>query len=482
MNLSDLIKINDYEWEIPRQARRGMLVPVRLFASQEILAPALLDRTLEQAANTATLPGLAGPVVVMPDMHEGYGFPIGGVAAMRAADGVISPGGIGYDINCGVRLLASALEIDQVSGMLDILASAIAQRCPCGVGVDGALHLSRSELEKVCREGARWAVKKGYGSEADLRRTEDGGCLDGANPDQISKHAAERGAPQMASLGAGNHFIEVDLVAEVFEETAARVMGLQVGCLAVQIHTGSRGLGHQVATDYVNSMQTAVHKYGISLSDRELVCAPLASPEGEAYLSAMRCAANYAFANRQILADLIRSAFGDVFAPKTPHWQLHQVYDVAHNIGKIETFEIAGKPTRVITHRKGATRAYGPGSPGLPPEYAHIGQPVLVPGSMGTSSWVLCGTAESMRRSLASSCHGAGRLLSRRQAKKNTRGEELRRDLEERGIHLRAASMRGLAEEAPSAYKDVDSVVNTVSGAGIARKVARLTPLIVIKG
>lgn len=482
MNITDLNKINAYEWEIPRQARQGMLVPVRLFASQEILEAALLDRTLDQASNTATLPGLAGPVVVMPDMHEGYGFPIGGVAAMRAADGVISPGGIGYDINCGVRLLASRVEVADAAGALDSLASLITQRCPCGVGVDGAVRLSQAELDKVCREGARWAVKKGYGNEADLRRTEDGGCLEGADPSRISKRAAERGAPQMASLGAGNHFIEVDLIDEIIEEEAARVMGLQAGCLAVQIHTGSRGLGHQVATDYVNSMQTAVHKYGISLADRELVCAPLNSPEGHAYLSAMRCAANYAFANRQILADLVRTAFGDVLASKTSQWQLYQVYDLAHNIGKIETFDIAGKTVKVITHRKGATRAFGPGSPGLPAEYSAIGQPVLVPGSMGTSSWVLVGTNESMTRSLGSSCHGAGRLLSRHKAKKSVRGEVLRRQLEERGIHLRAASLRGLAEEAPAAYKDVDAVVDTVHAAGIARKVARLTPLIVIKG
>lgn len=482
MKLSDLIKINEYEWEIPRQARQGMQVPVRLFASRDLLDAALQDRTLEQAANTASLPGLAGAVIVMPDMHEGYGFPIGGVAAMREADGVISPGGIGYDINCGVRLLASRIQIDEASGLLDSLASAIAQHCPCGVGVDGAVHLSHSELDKVCRQGARWAVKKGYGSEADLRRTEDGGCLEGADPSYVSKRAGERGAPQMASLGAGNHFIEVDLVDEIFDEAAARAMGLESGFLAVQIHTGSRGFGHQVATDYVNSMQSAVHKYGIALPDRELVCAPLTSPEGQAYLSAMRCAANYAFANRQILADLVRSAFGEVFASKTTHWQLHQVYDIAHNIGKIEVFQFDGKAVKVITHRKGATRAFGPGNPGIPPEYQTIGQPVLVPGSMGTSSWVLCGKAESMTRSLGSSCHGAGRLLSRRQAKKSVRGDELRRELEERGIHLRAASLRGLAEEAPSAYKDVDAVVDTVTRAGIARKVARLTPLIVIKG
>jgi tRNA-splicing ligase RtcB len=455
---------------------------VRLFATRRMLEEVMKDKSLEQAVNAATLPGLVGHVIVMPDMHQGYGFPIGGVAATRLPDGVISPGGIGYDINCGVRLLGSQIILESAHPHLDALATALNHYCPSGVGGKGSVNATEAELEAVCRQGSRWALKMGFANEADLRRTEESGCVEGADPGKVSKRARERGRPQLGSLGAGNHFIEIDLVEQVFDTTAASVMGLDQGNLAVQIHCGSRGFGHQICTDYVEEFQGAVRRFGIHLVDRELVCAPLNSPEGQSYLGAMRCAANYAFTNRQILAHNARKAFEQVLAGKVKDWHLHQVYDICHNMGKIETHIIDGECIKVCVHRKGATRAFGPGAPELPDEYKPIGQPVLVPGSMGTASWVLVGTETSMTQSFGSTCHGAGRLMSRHEAKRNVRGEKLRQDLESNGIHIRAGSMAGLAEEAPQAYKDVDQVVEAVVGGGLARKVARLRPLAVIKG
>lgn len=481
-NFSQLIQITDYEWEVPASYRGDMRVPVRIFATRDLLEAAFDDKSLEQAVNAATLPGLVGRVLVMPDVHQGYGFPIGGVAATRYPDGVISPGSIGYDINCGVRLLASAIDYDEAAPYLDELASALNEYCPSGVGSKGAVRLTEAELEQVCREGARWALKKGWASEQDLRRTEEGGCMPEADPAAVSKRARERGREQLGTLGAGNHFIEIDVVDHLFDAPAAQAMGLRQGALAVQIHCGSRGFGHQICTDYVQDFQDAVRRYGIKLPDRELVCAPLNSPEGRAYLAAMRCAANFAFANRQALAHRARQAFEAVLADRLAHWQLPQVYDITHNMGKIETHVVDGEAVKVCVHRKGATRAFGPGNADLPGEYRAIGQPVLVPGSMGTASWVLAGTAQSMAQSFGSTCHGAGRVLSRHQAKRAIRGDQLRRDLEQGGIHVRAGSLPGLAEEAPEAYKDVDEVVETVAAAGLARKVARLRPVAVIKG
>lgn len=482
IRLQDLKKISEYEWEIPKTYRQDMRVAVRLFVTRRLLEAALQDLSIEQAINAATLPGVVEPVVVMPDMHQGYGFPIGGVAATRYPEGVISPGAIGYDINCGVRLLASTIPLEAAEARLDTLADALNHYCPSGVGTEGSIHLTTSELDAVCRQGARWALKKGMASEEDLRRTEEGGCLEGADPAKVSQRAKQRGINQLGTLGAGNHFIEVDVIEQIFDAEAASAMGLQEGMLALLIHCGSRGFGHQICSDYVQDLQGAVKRYGIQLPDRELVCAPLDSPEGRDYLAAMRSAANYAFCNRQILAYHARRAFEEVFAGSGLRWQLHQVYDIAHNMGKVETHQVNGRKVKVCVHRKGATRAFGPGNPELPDSYKPIGQPVLVPGSMGTSSWVLVGTQESMERSWGSTCHGAGRVLSRHKAKKDFRGERLRNELEQSGIHVRAGSMSGLAEEAPLAYKDVDEVVETVSGAGIARKVARLRPVIVIKG
>jgi len=482
IRLQDLTRISDYEWEIPQSFRRDMRGPVRIFSTRELLEQILGDKSLEQAVNASTLPGLVGAVVVMPDMHQGYGFPIGGVAATQFPRGVVSPGAIGYDINCGVRLLASSIELEAALPRLDSLATLLNQYCPSGVGVKGVVHVNVPELERLMRAGSRWALKNGYASENDIARTEENGCLEGADPAKVSERAKARGLEQIGSMGAGNHFVEVDVVEAVLDPATAAVFGLRQGCLAVQIHCGSRGLGHQVCTDYVQDFQSAVRRYGIELPDRELVCAPMDSPEGQAYLGAMRAAANYAFVNRQVLAHSARRAFEETFAGKLKNWQLTQVYDICHNMGKVETHEVNEKRLKVCVHRKGATRAFGPGTPGLPPEYQQTGQPVLVPGSMGTASWVLAGTETSMLRSWGSSCHGAGRTMSRAKAKHDIRGDDLRRELEGRGIKVRAGSMSGLAEEAPSAYKDVDAVVGTVVAAGIARKVARLRPLAVVKG
>jgi tRNA-splicing ligase RtcB len=482
VELTALRRIDDFEWEIPASFRSDMRVPVRLFASRDLLEAIRDDASLDQAVNATTLPGVVGQVLVMPDVHQGYGFPIGGVAATRLPDGVISPGAIGYDINCGVRLLASRVRLDEVRGNLRELAAALDAACPSGVGTKGHLRLDRRELERVCREGSEWAQRRGYASESDLDRSEERGRLDGADFSAVSERAAERGRDQVGTLGAGNHFIETQVVDEVIDVEAARTMGLEEGCLTVMIHCGSRGFGHQVCTDYVRDFQGAVKRYGIRLPDRELVCAPLDSPEGRAYQAAMRAAANYAFANRQVLAHFARQAFAEVLEGRVRDAHLHQVYDIAHNMGKIERHEIDGERLDVCVHRKGATRAFGPGFEGLPPEYRTIGQPVLVPGSMGTASWVLVGTEASMQRSLGSTCHGAGRTMSRSRAKRTINGATLRNELESRGIAVRAGSLAGLAEEAPAAYKDVDAVVEAVARAGIAKRVARLRPVAVVKG
>jgi tRNA-splicing ligase RtcB len=478
----DFRRVSPVVWEIPASYRQDMRVPVRIFASESLLEDALGDKSVDQAVNAATLPGLVGHVVVMPDVHQGYGFPIGGVAATRLPDGVISPGGIGYDINCGVRLMATRVTAQEAEPHLQDLASALYSNCPSGVGVKGSVPLSEKELDRVCREGSSWALKNGYAQPEDLPRTEEAGRIEAADPTCVSRRAKERGRPQLGTLGGGNHFIEVDIVEDVFHPEAARAMGLAKGSLALQIHCGSRGLGHQVCSDYVKELQGAVQRYGIRLPDRELVCAPLDSPEGRNYLAAMACAANYAFANRQILAHHARRSFEQVLAGHVKTWDLRQVYDIAHNIGKIEEHVVDGVRMRLCVHRKGATRAFGPGFAGLPEEYRNLGQPVLVPGSMGTASWVLLGTEDSMAQSFGSTCHGAGRVMSRHQAKRSVRGDQLRRDLEQQGVTIRAGSLSGLAEEAPEAYKRVDDVVEVVVQAGIAEKVARLRPVVVIKG
>ena len=482
LTLRDFTQLSDFEWEIPLTYRKDMRVPVRIFATHRLLIESLGDLSMEQAVNAATLPGVVGAVCVMPDMHQGYGFPIGGVAATHFPDGVISPGAIGYDINCGVRLLSSVIPYEQAEPYLDHLASALDHYCPSGMGTKSGLKLTVAELDQVCRKGAAWALKKGMATPLDLLRTEEGGVLPGADPGKVSPRAKERGSTQLGTLGSGNHFLEIEVVDEIYDPVAAQVMGLSQDALCLSIHCGSRGFGHQVCTDYVETFQAAVRRYGIQLPDRELVCAPMNSPEGEAYLSAMRAAANYAFANRQVLAHNARRAFEEVLAGKVQNWHLQQVYDLCHNVGKVETHQVNGQAMEVCVHRKGATRAFGPGAPGLLGDYQEIGQPVLVPGSMGTASWVLIGTQESMEDAFGSCCHGAGRVMSRSKAKRLVNGDHLKQNLEAEGIHIRAGSLSGLAEEAPEAYKDVDQVVETVCGAGIARKVARLKPVAVIKG
>jgi len=482
VSINDFKKIDEYIYEVPVSFRKDMLVPARFYADAALLEGVKNDRSLEQLVNTATLPGAFKHALAMPDIHQGYGFPIGGVVATQLPDGVISPGGVGYDINCGVRLLATHLDKDELALYLDDLASSIYANCPSGVGRGGNIRLKSGELERLMELGSTWALKNGFASETDLEHTEENGCLEGADPTKVSPRAKDRGKGQVGTLGAGNHFIEIDVVDLVLDESSARRMGLYEGQAVVQIHCGSRGLGHQVCSDYVKQFQKSTHRYGYNLPDRELVCAPLSSPEGRDYLAAMKAAANFAFVNRQVLAQHIRRSFEQTLAGKVNNHKVYQIYDITHNMAKVETHMVDGRPIKLCVHRKGATRAFGPGSAELPSPYRDIGQPVLVPGSMGSASWVLVGTQNSMTQTFGSTCHGAGRSMSRKKAKKSVHGPTLREQLEARGIHVRAGSMSGLAEEAPVAYKDVNRVVDVVHGAGIAGKVARLKPLAVIKG
>ncbi|HSJ58649.1 MAG TPA: RtcB family protein [Anaerolineae bacterium] len=480
---ADLVRVSEYVWEIPQSYRADMRVPARIYANEELLDQVFRDQSLEQLVNTAALPGVVKRVLVMPDAHQGYGPPIGGVVATRYPDGVISPGAVGYDINCGVRLMASDLVAEDVRGEVDALITALFKHVPSGVGKGGgARKVSGREMDEVLVKGARWAVKAGYGRPEDLERLEEGGAMDGADPSAVSGRAKERGGPQLGTLGSGNHFIEIQEVDEIYDEEVARIFGLFQGQLTVEIHSGSRGLGHEVCSDYVKSLQTAVQKYNIVLPDRQLVCAPLDSPEGKRYYGAMVGAANYAWANRQAMAGLARQAFEEVLARKTNKFDLHTVYDVCHNIAKIEEHVVDGKRMKLCVHRKGATRAFGPGHPAVTPVYRAVGQPVLVPGDMGTASYVLVGTEDALEESFGTSAHGAGRTMSRSAAKKKIHGGTLRKELEERGITVRTDSLAGLAEEAPEAYKDIHAVIEVVDGAGLARKVARMRPLAVMKG
>jgi len=478
----DMKRVEEYVYEIPKDFRPDMRVPARLYADEELLEMALRDRSVEQLINTATLPGVVKYTLAMPDIHQGYGPPIGGVIPLRTSDGVISPGAVGYDINCGVRLLRSNIMAEEVKPIMDEIVNALFQGVPSGVGRSGDIRLSHRDMDDVLEKGSAWAVSQGYGTKDDLEHTEEQGALAGAEARVVSPRAKKRGADQLGTLGSGNHFVEVGEVEEVYDREIADAFGLFEGQLVVWIHTGSRGLGHQVCTDYVRDLQQAVTKYGIKLPDRELVCAPFDSPEGRDYFAAMACAANYAWANRQVLAHRARRILDDVLAGVVKDRELTLVYDVAHNIAKVEEYPIDGKPTKLIIHRKGATRAFGPGMKDVPADYREVGQPVLIPGDMGTASYVLVGTTEAMEKTFGTSCHGAGRVMSRSAARKKIRGQELQRELAESGIIVRGGSMSGLAEEAPDAYKDVDRVVNVVHSTGVARKVARVVPLGVIKG
>ena len=478
----DFKKIEEYVYEIPKSYRPDMRVPARLYADEELLEATLGDRSLRQLVNTATLPGVVKYTLAMPDIHQGYGPPIGGVIPSKTSTGVISPGAVGYDINCGVRLLRSNILAEEVKPIMDEIVNALFRGVPSGVGRSGDIRLSHRDTDDVLERGSAWAVSQGYGTKDDLEHTEERGGMAGAEARAVSKRAKKRGSSQLGTLGSGNHFVEVGEVEAIYDQEVADAFGLFEGQMVVWVHSGSRGLGHQVCTDYVRDLQQAVHKYGIKLPDRELVCAPFDSPEGRDYFAAMACAANYAWANRQCLAHRARLVLDDVLAGLVKDRELTLVYDLTHNIAKVEEHPIDGKPTELVIHRKGATRAFGPGMPGLPADYREVGQPVLIPGDMGTASYVLVGTAEAMKKTFGTSCHGAGRVMSRRAAKRKIRGQELAKELRSRGIIVRGGSMAGLAEEAPAAYKDVDRVVNVVHSLGIARKVARVVPLGVIKG
>lgn len=478
-----LERIDDWRWRIPRSFQPGMRVPGLIFADSSLLPHLTRDKTYVQVANVAALPGIVRYSLAMPDIHWGYGFPIGGVAATDPArGGVISPGGIGYDINCGVRLLRTGIDAAECRRRRDELLAELFNRVPCGVGSKSRLRVKGKEAARVLTLGSRWAVAKGYGRPEDLSVTEEEGCLEGADPAAVGDRALQRGAPQLGTLGSGNHFLEVQEVDEIYDETAAAAFGISPGTAAVMIHCGSRGLGHQVCGDYLKVMGGAVNRYGIKLPDRQLACAPIESPEGKRYFAAMACSANFAWANRQIIMHWVREAFETVFRRGAEQLGLDLVYDVAHNIAKFEEHEIEGSRRRVCVHRKGATRAFAAGHPALPGRYRSVGQPVIIPGDMGRFSFVLAGTEGAMRETWGSTCHGAGRLMSRHAALKLTRGRDLVDRLDERGISVMAKSLRTLGEEAPDAYKDVSRVVEVVHGAGISRKVARLKPICVMKG
>jgi tRNA-splicing ligase RtcB len=479
MSEFSLQRVDDQLWELPIGSRPGMRVPARVFADAELLSAIERDQSLEQLANVATLPGVLEAALAMPDIHQGYGFPVGGVAATESPDGVVSPGGVGYDINCGVRLLALPLTADELGRRREPLVHEISRQVPVGLGGKAAQRgLSGADLLRVLALGPRALLEDlGIGSEQELSFTESAGCLEAADPDQVSARARERGAGQIGTLGSGNHFLELQRVDRVYEPTAAEAFGLREGQVTVLIHSGSRGLGHQVCTDFVKRMDAGLARYGISLPDRQLSCAPLTSPEGRAYLGAMAAAANFAWANRAAIAHRCRRAIAVVLG-RDAAGGTRQIYDVAHNVAKLETY--GGR--LVCVHRKGATRAFPPGNPEIPSAYRAVGQPVFIPGSMGTSSFVLAGREGSMQRSFGTTCHGAGRRLSRTAARKRVEGGELRRRLESAGISVRAASARGLAEEAPEAYKDVERVVEIVDRAGLAARVVRLRPIGVVKG
>jgi tRNA-splicing ligase RtcB (3'-phosphate/5'-hydroxy nucleic acid ligase) len=475
-----LQQLDEVRWRIPREGK--MNVDGLIYASERMMQDIRKDKSPEQVANVAQLPGILGHSIAMPDMHWGYGFPIGGVAAFDADEGVLSPGGVGYDINCGVRLLRSELTHEEVRDRLEELSLALHRAIPSGVGSKSHRKLSDKELTAVMLRGAEWAVSNGYGRKADLDCIEEGGCFSGADPAAVSDTARERGRPQLGSLGSGNHFCELGYVAEVYEPDAAAAFGLQEGAVTLMIHSGSRGFGYQICDDSLRMMLRASQDYGIELPDRQLCAAPLKSPEAKRYFGAMACAVNYAFANRQMMTDFARGAMAELLGRSDEDLGLELVYDVCHNIAKWETHSVGGVHKRVCVHRKGATRAFGPGHEAVPERYRQVGQPVLIPGDMGRYSFVMAGTSAAMEETFGSSCHGAGRLMSRHQAKKVAAGRNLYRELEQKGIYVRSERMATVAEEISEAYKDVAEVIEVVHAAGLARKVAKLVPMAVIKG
>jgi tRNA-splicing ligase RtcB len=476
-------RVSDCVWEIPQSFKRGMRVNARVYADPALLEKMKQDKTLEQASNVSFLPGIQRFSVTLPDGHEGYGFPIGGVAATTYDDGVVSPGGVGFDINCGVRLLTTNLDEKDIRPKLADLLRLLYNKIPSGLGSKGEVHLTADELNRAVVDGVEWAIKRGYGWAEDSQFIEENGRMEGADPSKVSDRAKGRGRPQLGSLGSGNHFLEVDLVDRIVDEGTAKAFGItHAGQVVVLIHTGSRGYGHQVCTDYLVVMERAASRYGIHLPDRELAAVPNKSREAQDYMSAMATAVNYAFLNRQMISHWTRESFGAVLRVSPDKLGLNVTYDVAHNIAKVEEHVIDGKRTQVVVHRKGATRAFPAGNDKIPSKYRGVGQPVLIPGSMGTASWVLKGDERAMELSFGSTAHGAGRFLSRAEALRRHRGGEVKRDLEARGILLVAADIGVVAEEAPDAYKSVDSVVDVSDRIGLATKVARLRPIGVVKG
>ncbi|MDC3254326.1 RtcB family protein [Nitrosopumilus sp.] len=475
-------KIGENQYEIEADSNLGMKVPVRIYANETLLQKMLSDRTIMQARNVASIPGIVSHSVVLPDGHEGYGFPVGGVAAMDAEEGMISPGGVGYDINCGVRLLRSNLTEQTVRSKLKDLVNDLFSSIPSGVGSKGAVRLTNSELDEVLVNGVNWAIDHGYGSSNDSDVCEENGKIPGADPNKVSDKARKRGAPQLGSLGSGNHFLEIQKVAEIHDEEAANRMGIKEGTITVLIHCGSRGFGHQVCSDYLRVAEQAMEKYNINLPDRELACVPNNSEEGESYRKAMFAALNFAWSNRQMITHWTRKSFERVFNQTESDLDMKLVYDVAHNIAKVEKHKVGGEERKLVVHRKGATRAFPSNRDEIPSKYRDLGQPVLVPGSMGTSSWILLGKPNSMDLSFGSTAHGAGRTMSRSKARRNYTEDYVKKSLSDKGIFIKALTRDGVVEETPEAYKDVDAVVNVSHNLGIASKVAKLVPIGVIKG
>jgi tRNA-splicing ligase RtcB (3'-phosphate/5'-hydroxy nucleic acid ligase) len=482
MTGEEIKRIDDFEWEIPVGWKPGMRVPGAVFADREFLDSASRDKALEQVANVAFLPGIVGRSLAMPDIHWGYGFPIGGVAAFLEDGGVVSPGGVGFDISCGVRLVKTSLDGADVRPGLEDLMAVMAGNIPRGLGTRGRIHSPRSALRKVLNRGARELISMGYGREDDLARTERGGVYPGADPDRVSDHAFERGADQLGTLGSGNHFLEVQVVEKVFLPQVARAFGLSEGQVTVMIHSGSRGLGHQVCTDYLQVMDKVVRRQGWELPDRQLACAPLGGSEASDYLAAMACACNYAIGNRQALMHWTRTSFEQHFGGSERSLGMELLFDVSHNVARMEEHDVDGVRARVCVHRKGATASFPAGHPDVPEEYRSVGQPVLIPGDMGTHSYILVGSSVAMEKSFGSTCHGAGRTMSRSKARKTVDGAELRQRLAKQGVVVVAPKSSLLAEEAPEAYKDVSRVVDVCEGAGLSRKVAMLKPIGVLKG
>ncbi|RJP84508.1 MAG: RtcB family protein [Desulfobacteraceae bacterium] len=476
----ELTQLDEFRWEIKKQG--PMRVPARIYSSPSMIETIKKEETLQQLVNVAQLPGILTAALAMPDIHWGYGFPIGGVAAFDCDEGVISPGGVGYDINCGVRLAATNLTEAEVQPRLEDLVNALFNAIPCGVGSTGSVRLSQTDLKKALKTGSRWAVENGYGEESDIHHTEDNGCMEDADPSAVTDRALDRGKNQLGTLGSGNHFLEIGVVDEIFDEPAARAFGLTQGHITVLLHTGSRGLGHQTCDDFLASMAKRLHIDGVPVPDRQLACARISSPSGEKYYRAMSCAANFAWANRQILMYQAKEVLMRALNISPRSLAMRLVYDVCHNIAKFETHTVNGKKQRVCVHRKGATRSFPPGHPALCAEYKQVGQPILIPGDMGTASYVLAGAEGSMEETFGSTCHGAGRVLSRTAAKKAAHGRSLSRELEDKGILVRWTGRTTMAEEMPDAYKDVSQVVDVVHGSGISRKVVRLRPLAVVKG